>query len=100
MTGHPSLPRFPHGATIGDLPVYSKVPNFFVARTERVRAIGWTEELKVLEHHEFFWRAWGELTTVYDSSWRVVHARNPFDRSSAERTENLASARDSLRRRY
>lgn len=98
MTGHPATPRFAQGATVGGLPVYAKVPNFFVGRTERVRTIGWTEELKVLEHHEFFWRAWGELTTVYDSSWRVIHARNPFDRSSAERNENLATSRAALAR--
>ena len=100
MTPHPAEPRFDHGATIGGLTVYSKVPNFFVGRTERVRAVGWTEELKVYEHHEFFWRAWGELTTVYDPSWRVIHARNPFDRSSPERNQNLDEARAVLRSRY
>lgn len=96
MTDHPATPRFEHGAMVGGLPVYSKVANFFVGRTDRVRAVGWTEELKVLEHYEFFWRAWGELTTVFDPSWRVLHARNPFDRSSPERTENLAASRAAL----
>lgn len=34
------------------------VPNFFVARTEQIQAIGgWDEELKLHEHEEFFFRA-------------------------------------------
>jgi glycosyltransferase involved in cell wall biosynthesis len=96
MNGHPAAPRFALGSTVGGLAVHAKVPNFFVGRTERVLSVGWTEELKVLEHAEFFWRAWGELTTVHDPSWRVLHARNPFDRSSPERNENLAAARQTL----
>jgi glycosyltransferase involved in cell wall biosynthesis len=96
MHDHPATPRFALGSTVGGLVVHAKVPNFFVGRTERVLSVGWTEELKVLEHAEFFWRAWGELTTVHDPSWRVLHARNPFDRSSPERNENLAAARQTL----
>jgi glycosyltransferase involved in cell wall biosynthesis len=98
MEGHPATPRFALGSMVGGLAVHAKVPNFFVGRTERVLSVGWTEELKVLEHAEFFWRAWGELTTVYDPTWRVLHARNPFDRSSPERNENLAAARQTLAR--
>jgi hypothetical protein len=34
------------------------VENFFLARTQRVRALGgWDERLKVAEHHDFFLRA-------------------------------------------
>lgn len=100
MDGHPARPRFQQGSTAGGLPVYAKVPNFFIGRTATVRAVGWTDELKVMEHHEFFWRAWGVLTTVYDENLRVLHARNPFDRSSVERAENMTASHFQLRQIY
>ena len=85
-------PEFPPGSYVGGLPVYSKVPNFFIGRTEAVKAIGWRDELKVMEHQEFFTRAFGVLTTVYDERLRVLHAKNPFDRTSPERLENRMQA--------
>jgi hypothetical protein len=85
-------PRHPHGSEIADLPVRHKVPNFFIGRTETVRRVGWTEELKVMEHNEFFTRAHGVLTTVSDPRLRVLHAKNPFDRNSPERAANQAEA--------
>ena len=85
-------PVQPHGTHVAGLPLFHKVPNFFIGRTEAVRSVGWNAELKVLEHNEFFARAHGVLTTVSDSRLRVLHAKNPFDRSSPERAENQASA--------
>jgi hypothetical protein len=42
-----------------------RASNFFMARTERVRKLRWNEDLKLLEHTEFFYRAWKE-------GWRVA----------------------------
>lgn len=85
-------PVHPVGGLLGGLPVYSKVPNFFIGRTASVRSVGWREDLKVMEHQEFFDRAYGVLTTVYDERMSVLHARNPFDRASPERQRNMASS--------
>ena len=93
-------PRFEVGTLVGGLPTRPKVPNFFVGRTTAVKCVGWTDELKVIEHRDFFTRASGVLTTVQDETFRVLHARNPFDRGSAERDQNAASAREELNRRY
>ena len=91
-------PEYPPGSFIGQLPVYAKVPNFFIGRTEAVGSLGWLDELKVMEHQEFFDRAFGRLTTVYDDRFRVLHARNPFDRSSPERRQNQIDATVALQR--
>lgn len=90
--------QHPPRTVVGGLPVYSKVPNFFIGRTDAVRSVGWREELKVMEHQEFFNRAYGLLTTVYDGRLRVLHARNPFNRSSPERRQNQAEASAVLQR--
>lgn len=84
--------RHAHGSEVAGLPVRHKVPNFFIGRTEAVRAVGWTDELKVMEHNEFFTRAHGVLTTVSDPRLRVLHAKNPFDRNTPERAANQAEA--------
>jgi glycosyltransferase involved in cell wall biosynthesis len=95
-----ALPKFPPGSVINGLPVYSKVPNFFIGRTDAVRSVGWSEELRTSEHHEFFVRAFGVLTTVFDERFRILHARNPFDRASPNRVQNQVDAASVLRRIY
>jgi hypothetical protein len=93
-------PKFSTGTVIGGLAVQQKVPNFFIGRTSSVSSVGWAEELKVMEHQDFFTRASGILTTVYNDDLRVLHARNPFDRSSPERAENQAQAQVEFHKRY
>ena len=65
--------------SIDGLPVYDRVAQFWVARTQRVRAHGWEPRLKLAEHSEFFWRAQGKLTCVFDARFTVLHAKTPFD---------------------
>ncbi len=59
--------------------VCEKVPNFFVARTERLKLVPWDERLKLVEHMDFFLRAQGVLTTVYEPRMECLHARTLFD---------------------
>lgn len=69
----------PRGSTIGGHVVCDRVPNFFLSRTARLRLVGWDATLTTVEHEDFFTRAKGVLTTVYDPDFRVLHARTPFD---------------------
>jgi glycosyltransferase involved in cell wall biosynthesis len=64
---------------IGGLPVYDMVPNFFVGRTERIRLIDWDPLLKRIDHADFFTRAKGTLTTVFNKQMKCLHARTLFD---------------------
>lgn len=74
----PVPPKRPVGSLVGGLPVYDKVANFFVARTEAVREVGWSPELKRLDHTDFFTRARGVLTTVYDDGFGCLHSQDRF----------------------
>jgi glycosyltransferase involved in cell wall biosynthesis len=67
------------GSLLGGLPVYDKVPTFYVARTDRLRLVDWDPALKRVDHADFFTRARGVLVTVYDDGWSCLHARTPFD---------------------
>lgn len=68
------------GSKIGPYPVYDKVPNFYIARTERLRLVDWDPRIKRIDHAEFFTRAKGVLTTVMNNRLRCLHANTPFDR--------------------
>lgn len=70
----------PSSTPLAGLEQRLKVPNFFIARTERLRLIGWDDRIRRQEHIDFFTRAHGVLTTVLDPRLRCLHAKSPFDR--------------------
>lgn len=73
-------PIRPAGTVIDGLPVLHKVPQFFIARTERIRLVGWDDKLKRVDHTDFFTRAYGVLVTVYDRDFTCLHdTRSKFD---------------------
>ncbi len=52
------------GSTVS--PSFARVPQFFIAPTERLRLVQWDENLKRVDHNDFFTRAYGVLLTVHD----------------------------------
>lgn len=76
-----AAPTYPPGTLIGNLPTLDKVANFFIARSDRLRLVEWDANLKLVEHADFFTRARGILTTVYNQDFRCLHARTPFDKA-------------------
>jgi hypothetical protein len=102
-----NLPRYRNlaypavqGRRIGGLPVLEKVPTFYLARTARLRLVGWDPALKRLDHGDFFLRARGVLTVVQDERIRVLHARTPYDRAYMEHRLALDEDRRILRERW
>ena len=76
------------GSMIGGYEVFDKVANFYLARTERLRLVGWDPALKRIDHNDFFTRAKGVLTTVYNPDFKILHAQNRFDQEyMSHRTE-------------
>lgn len=77
--GTDRAPLHPPGTRLAGLPVYDKVASFYVARTDRLRLVGYDPALRRVDHADFFTRARGVITTVYDEGWSCLHARTPFD---------------------
>lgn len=50
-----------YSSIISGFKIYDYVLNLFVARTSKVKEVRWDEELKIVEHMDFFWRAKGVL---------------------------------------
>lgn len=75
----PVAPIIPLGTQIDGRIVSDKVQNYFIGRTQTVRAVKWNPVLKVMEHTDFFRRARGRLVTVHDPSMLILHVKWPFD---------------------
>ena len=75
----PAVPREPIRSTIDGLLVCDKVANFYIARTDAVRSVGWTPQLRRVDHADFFTRALGVIVSVFDRELRAFHAQTPFD---------------------
>jgi len=85
---------------IGGFPIYNIVPNYFLARTQRLRLVRWDPEIRVLDHTDFFSRAHGVLTTVFNDKMFCYHANTPFDRHYMRFREDLDEDHVVLRKRW
>ncbi|MFH1996904.1 MAG: glycosyltransferase [Candidatus Omnitrophota bacterium] len=60
--------------SINGFPIYDKTPNFFVAKTARVKEVMWDEKIEYFrEHVDFFLRARGKLTITRLPRFSVDH---------------------------
>lgn len=70
----------PHLAVVeGDYVVVGKSANIFIARTEKVKEVGYDEAVRMLDHHDFFFRAAGNMVSAISLDSFVFHYHNPFD---------------------
>ena len=80
MSKAPKKLLIPHMTQLDDVHyVIGKPANVFLCRTEKLRQIGYDDHLRMLDHHEFFYRAAGVLVSAMDVSAWVFHYHNPFD---------------------
>lgn len=94
MRGAPKPLSIPHMTQIdGNHFVMGKVPNLYVARTDKVRSVGWDENIRMLDHQDFFWRAAGNLVSVIALGTAVFHYHNPFQKHYQKYREDVEGDR-------
>ena len=59
--------------------VVAKPPNCFIARTSKIKEVGYDKNIRMIDHNEFFYRAAGVIVSVVDDSSFIFHYHNPFD---------------------
>ena len=59
--------------------VVGKSSNTFVARTDKMKEIGYDDNIRMIDHNEFFYRAAGNMVCVLDKNAFVLHFHNQFD---------------------
>ena len=70
----------PAGTIIEGREVIYKAANVFLARTDKVRLVGYDSNIQRLDHYDFFYRAAGKIVCVQDPAAYVMHCHNRFDR--------------------
>jgi len=90
----------PAGSEIAGLTVYDKVPNFYVARTESVRKVGWDKRIKRIDHADFFTRAKGRIVSVYNPEMKILHAQTPYNDDYMRHKRDVTADRLVIRMKY
>lgn len=50
-----------------------------MTRTNKLKEIGYDDNIRMIDHSEFFFRAAGNIVSVLDKNAFVLHYRNRFD---------------------
>ena len=88
------------GTMVRGMPVYDKVPNFYIARTERLKLVGWDARLKRLDHADFFTRAKGVLLSVMNKAFKILHAQTPHNRAYIQKRHDVKQDYAVLQMKY
>ena len=57
-----------------------KTPNQFLIRTKEFKELRYDDNIRMIDHHEFFMRAAGNIVSSMDISAFVFHYHNRFDK--------------------
>ncbi len=79
--------------------VLGKVANIYLARTDKMQEVGFDENIKVIDHHEFFWRAAGIITSAAALDTVVFHRHNPYLREYIQYRSDFRNDLDYIRRK-
>lgn len=80
MHNAPKKLLIPHMTQLDDVHyVVGKCANVFLCRTEKIKQIGYDNQIRMIDHNEFFYRAAGNLVSAMDISAWVFHYHNLFD---------------------
>lgn len=93
-------PLVPWGTVIDELPVVRKLAQVHLARTDSIRRVRWDENLRMVDHRDFFSRASGELVAVLHDRVVAYHAQTPFDAHYAGYREDVAADLAYLARKW
>ncbi len=74
--------KIPHLTRLNeDYIVVGKPPNIFISRTEALRKVGYDENIRMIDHHEFFLRASGEIVSSFSPESFVYHRHDFSDKN-------------------
>ena len=90
----------PYGSSIDGMAVQDKVANFYIARSESIRKVGWDDRIKRLDHADFSTRAKGVLTSVFNSEFKVLHAQTPFNKTYMDKRNTYEADKKLIFEKY
>lgn len=87
----------PHKTKIEDYFVVGKPPNIFIARTEALRKVGYDKNIRMIDHHEFFLRASGEIVSCFEPYSFVYHRHDFSDKHYLKYRSDYQSDKEYIR---
>ena len=70
----------PAGTKIENYEVLYKTANVYLARTDKIKMIGYDPLIRMIDHNEFFYRAAGKIVCAHDPKSYVMHCHNKFEK--------------------
>lgn len=93
--------KIPHLTQIDGIHiVMGKTPNIFIARTQKLRQIGYDDNIRMIDHNDFFYRAAGNIVSVMDVTAFVFHDHNPFNKRYQKYREDVDGDRRYILSKY
>lgn len=89
-----------NGTVIDGMKVQDKVANFYIGRTDSIKELGWDNNIKRLDHADFFTRAKGVLLTVFNPDFKVLHAQTPYNKNYMKKRNDYKSDKKLLYEKY
>ena len=80
--------------------VLGKGPNIYLARRDSIRKVGYDKNIRMIDHHDFFVRAAGELVTVGALDSFVFHRHDPFDQEYQKYRNDIQTDTEYLNMKY
>ncbi len=80
--------------------VVFKSQNTYIARTDKVRAVGWDDNIRMIDHNEFFYRAAGVIISVLAPDTVLFHRHNPFDKNYMKYRSDISDDLEYIRKKY
>ena len=100
MNDAPRTLKIPHMTKLdAEHIVLGKVANIYLARTDKLKEVGFDENIKVIDHHEFFWRAAGIITSAAALDTVVFHRHNPYLKKYIKYRSDWRNDLDYIRRK-
>lgn len=92
--------KIPHMTKLdGNHIILGKVANIYLARTDKLKEVGFDINIKVIDHHEFFWRAAGIITSAAALDTVVFHRHNPYLKKYLKYRSDWRNDLDYIRRK-
>ena len=95
-----ATPLFKEGLELFGGTVLYKTPNFYIARTSKVKEVGWDINLKRVDHKDFFSRAIGVLTCIQIKEFKVLHAQDYSNDTYNKSRNDVAADFEYLQNKY
>lgn len=80
--------------------VLGKAANIYLAKTEKMREVGFDPNIKIIDHHDFFWRAAGIMACAVALDTVVFHRHNPYERKYREYRSDYRSDLEYIRNKH